>query len=59
MLPGIAGIDNGINTLALKEVLIPKIGIAMSYRKVSIPGSGIEVWYQKVLIPKLVFDTSA
>ena len=49
-MSGIAGID----TLVLKEVSIPKIGIARRYRKVMIPGPGIEQGYRKVLIPKLV-----
>ena len=66
------GIDTGIDTFLLKEVSIPKISIAMRYRKlsipelgmeiinrtVSIPGKGIEIGYQKVSIPKFVFDTS-
>ena len=68
MMSGIAS----INSLVSKYVLIPKIGIAMTYRKVSnselgieiryrkvsITGRGIEIGYRKVLIPKLVFDTS-
>ena len=33
-----------------KEVLIPKIGITIRYRKVSIPDLGIEIRYRKVLI---------
>ena len=41
MMSGIARIDTGIDTLVLKEVWIPKNGIAMRYRKVSIPELGI------------------
>ena len=37
VMSGIAGINTGIDTLVSKEVSIPKIGIAMRYRKVSIP----------------------
>ena len=72
MISGIAGISTGIETLVSKEVLIPKICIAMRYQKVLIreldmevrypkvskPGTGIEIGYQKVSIPKLVSDTS-
>ena len=69
VMSGIAG----INSLVSKEVSsIPKIGIAMRYRKVSIPERGMEIRYRKVLIPgrdieigyrkasipKFVFDTS-
>ena len=71
-MSGIAGIDTSIDTLVSKVVSIPKIGIAMRYRKVSIPELGIEMRYRKVSIPeigieigyrtvsipKLVFDTS-
>ena len=32
-------------------VSIPKIGIAMRYRKVSMPGRGIEIGYREVSIP--------
>ena len=42
----------GIDTLVSKEVPIPKMGIAMRYRKVSIPELGIEIGYQKVSIPQ-------
>ena len=45
VMSGIAGIDTGIDTLVSKEVLIPKIGISMRYRKVSIPELGIEIRY--------------
>ena len=41
-------------TLVSNEVLMPKIGIAMRYRKVTIPELGIEIKYQKVLIPEEV-----
>ena len=55
--------------LVSKEVSIPKIGIAIRYRKVSIPklgieircqkvsipGTGIEIGHRKVSIPKFVF----
>ena len=70
-MSGIAGINTGIDTLASKEVSIPKSGIAtryqkvsipelgikIRYRKVSIPGKGIEMGYPEASIPKLVFDT--
>ena len=45
VMSGIAGINTGIDTLVSKEVSIPKIGIAMRYRKVSIPEFGIEIRY--------------
>ena len=71
-MSGIAGIDTSIDTLVSKEGSIPKIGIAMGYRKVSIPEldieiryrkvsiprKGTEIGYRKVSIPKFVFDTS-
>ena len=70
-MSNIAGINTSIDTLVSKEVSIPKIciaikyrkvsipelGIKIRYRKVSIPGKGIEIGYRKVSIPKLVFDT--
>ena len=43
----IAGVDN----LVLKQVSIPKIRIAITYRKVPIPELGIKLRYQKVWIP--------
>ena len=46
-----SGIDTGIDILVSKVVLIPKIGIAMRYRKVSIPELGIEIRNQKASIP--------
>ena len=51
-MSGIADIDTGIDTLVSKEVSIPKIDIAMRYRKVSIPEMGIEIRYRKVSIPR-------
>ena len=41
----------GIDTLVSNEVSIPKIGIAVRYRKVSIPELGIEIRYRQVSIP--------
>ena len=41
-MSGIAGIDTCIDTLVSKKVSIPKIGIAMRYRKVWIPELGAE-----------------
>ena len=52
-----AGIDNGIDTLVSKEVLIPGIRIAMGYQKESKPESGIVLRYRKVSIPKKGIDT--
>ena len=58
MISGIAGIDTDIETwhqyryryLVSKTVSIPKIGIALRYRKIDIPEMGIEIRYLKVSI---------
>ena len=56
VMSGIAGIDTGIDTKVSKEVLIPKISIAMRYQKVSIPEPGIKIRYRKVSIPGIGFE---